>query len=412
MSPRVVPIGQTSLPEKAPIKLTIIKRFQLHNARAVATNGDIHDQDIVSPKSAKVSNGKLFINSLEGFRTVVYDANRLKKETVIRHKFGVAQNHLFQEENFLDYTFHARKTHLNVFSGKPVEMCTSHGGKYLWVSYYRRSYDPFSIDPSAVAIINTETMKIVRVMPTAPLPKMIACSPDNRWIAVTNWGDNTVHLIDIKGDDPSKFKYAAHFVIGRKLSFSFKKGEKPNRDKKCGYCLRGTVFSPDSKYLLVGLMGGAAITVFDIEKKTKVRSVFGMMSNVRHLTIYEDELFLSANLPGYVQKTKLKDFIQFATSSTSGNYSHWESVRVGTGARTITVGLSGRYIFAAVNNSSEIKVIDNNTFQVVATLPCDSYPVGLAYDEENNRLIVTTQGRINKGGGHSVLIARIEEISP
>ena len=130
------------------------------------------------------------------------------------------------------------------------------------MTYYRRSYDKNAESPSAVAIIDTELDEIVRVMPTGPLPKMIASSEDGKYMAITHWGDNTIGIIDIASDTVANFNYVKHLVVDRKLTLKYKEGVKINRDAQCGYCLRGTVFSPDSKYLLVGRMGGGGIAVF------------------------------------------------------------------------------------------------------------------------------------------------------
>lgn len=50
-------------------------------------------------------------------------------------------------------------------------MAFSHRGRYLWVPYYRRSFDINAQDPSAVAVIDTRTDSIVRMFETGPLPK-------------------------------------------------------------------------------------------------------------------------------------------------------------------------------------------------------------------------------------------------
>jgi len=203
-----VKIGVTSTgsPE---LTLKLVARIQSNNQRT-GNKADIFDRAINSPKSAiileKTVNGKpvkkLYVNNLEGFTTSVYDMNdSLRKIAVIKHHFTRRDSALFKETDFPGYTFEKKIVHPNVFTGKPVEMCLSNKGKYLWVPYYRRSFDTLSTQPSAIALIDADNDRIIRVFPSAPLPKMIACSPDDKYIAVTNWGDNTVHLIDISSGD-------------------------------------------------------------------------------------------------------------------------------------------------------------------------------------------------------------------
>src|SRR5690606_1017110 len=266
-------IGITSTPPQAPVSLELVARFQ-HRVANTKHPKDKYDRDINSPKSVNYlpEKKKFYVQSLEGLETAVYSIETLEKLKVIRHTFTAENQHLFKDGEYtaFDYQYRNRKSDFNIFSGKPVESCFSHNGKYLWVTYYRRSYDANAENPSALAIIDTDTDEIVRVMPTGILPKMIASSPDSRYVAVTHWGDNTLGIIDTQGDDPMQFKYVNHAIVDKRLDVKFEPGVKVDRDSNCGYCLRGTVFTPDSKYLLVGRMGGdGGIAVFDLENDYK-----------------------------------------------------------------------------------------------------------------------------------------------
>jgi DNA-binding beta-propeller fold protein YncE len=409
------PIGVQSVgsPE---VRLKLVARIQ--GLDSLPTNpADIYDKAIYSPKSAhvleKVIDGKsvkkLYVNSLEGGQTVVYDMNdSLKKITVINHTFTKADSALFHETNFPGYSFKPGRVDTNVFMGKPVEMCLSNNDKYLWVPYYRRDYDPVAQEPSAMAIIDVESDKIVRVMPTAPLPKMVACSPDDKFIAVTNWGDNTVHLIDISSGDPKQFQYVAHFVVDYKLNLD-NFGKKVDRDVACGLCLRGTVFTPDSNYLFVGRMGGGGIAVFDVKGKRYMGSLFGTKNNVRHLVIKGDYLYLSSNNDGIVEKTRWKELLHYflkRQGQKNIQYQQWQTTFTGKGARTITVTEDGKYLFANANMESKISIVRTSDMKTIGSIKADSYPVGMAIDKSNKYLIVTAQGRNNKGG-NSVMVYEI-----
>ena len=191
------PIGRTSVPDDAEVELTLISRIQ-NLSQKTTDDLEFYEPDIISPKSAMFleEKGKFYVNSLEGCQTVVFDLKSFEKIKTIPHKFTQKDAGLFKENTVLGYEFLTKRDEPNTFEGKPVECCFSHNKKYLWVTYYRRSYDPNAMEPSAVAIIDTDLDQIVRVMPTGPLPKMIACSPDNKYMAVTHWGDNTIGIID------------------------------------------------------------------------------------------------------------------------------------------------------------------------------------------------------------------------
>lgn len=402
-----IPIGKSSDPADASVKISLIARIQNYNDTPVS-DSDFVNKHIDSPKSVNIldSKNKFYIHSLEGCETLVFSLDSLKMLKVIPHSFAKKDSALFHENTVLGYSF-SYQGDVNSFSGKPVESCFTHDKKYLWVTYYRRSFDQNAMQPSAVAIIDTNCDSIVRVLPTGPLPKMVAASSDGKYLAVTHWGDNTIGIIDISSSNPNDFQYVKHFVVDYKLSLG-ETGSKPvNRDSECGFCLRGTVFSPDSKFLLVGRMGGGGIAFFDMENMSYMGTLWGMKSNVRHLSIFKNDLLVSCTRPGFVQKAPVDSLIAFMVKKKT-TYSAWKDAYVGVGVRTIDVSPDGNYIYAAINNESKISVTDYKTMKVVATVKADSFPVGLAVSEDGKRLIVTSQGRTGVGGGNSVMIFSVE----
>lgn len=402
-----IPIGQKST-GNGEVSLELINRYQHYKGKTKNEN-DSYDSAINSPKSVNYSidGKKFYVQSLEGYTTAVYDAKTKKKIKTIKHVFDKSNQELFKnnETTAFGYEFLVKRDKYNQFSGKPVESCFSHNGKYLWVTYYRRDYDSNASCPSAVAIIDTEKDEIVRVMPTGPLPKMIACSPDNKFIAVTHWGDNTLGIINIQSQDPMDFSYHKHCIVDYQMKMEFG-GKHVDRDSDCGYCLRGTVFTPDGNFLLVGKMGGAGgVAVFDANTYELLGTVKGMESNVRHLVINGDNLFLSANSPGKVQKCDWRSFVKARIQNEEKEiqFREFESVFVGSGARTIVTTSDGKYVFAAVNNGSKIVAVRTKDMNVVAEIPADSYPVGMDISSDDSELIVTAQGK-SGGGGNSVMV--------
>lgn len=368
------------------------------------------DKDIYSPKSVNIhpDGSKFYVNSLEGCVTVVYDMKTRNKLKTIKHRFTTADSRLWAKPSSL-YTFTHYHDNLNTFYGKPVESTFSHDGRYLWVPYYRRSYDINAQDPSAVAIIDTENDSIVKLMETGPLPKMVATSPDGKYVVITHWGDNTLGLINISSDNPSEWHHESLLVVDYKLKLNYSLTEPVDRDNGSGYALRGTVFTPDGKYLLVGCMGGSGgIAVVDMTERKYIGRILGMRSNVRHLIISNNYLYLSINGSGYVQRIKIdkiKEAVQNATSKVI-YLKGWEECKVGRGARTIEVSPSGRYIFAACNTVSQLYVVDTQTMTVISRANVDSYPVGLDVSDDGAYVITTSQGR-RKMGGNAVDIYKI-----
>ncbi|MCR5815161.1 MAG: hypothetical protein K6G15_11815 [Desulfovibrio sp.] len=374
---------------------------------------NLRSPHIFSPKSAIFSSdgSKFYINALEGKETLVYDTDTLELKKVIPHTFRQEDAPLFLngENTLFDYTYHnCRGTgDRNCFSGKPVECTLTHNGRYLWVSYYRRECDHNASSPSALAIIDTTTDTIVRVMPTAPLPKMVAASPDGKRLAVTNWGDNTVGLIDISSDQPKDFHYERLLVVGQKLNVA---GISGNRDNVCGLCLRGTVFTADGQYLLVAGMKTSHLNVFAAQSGQKIGTVRLPVANPRHLVRSPDgrKLYVSFNIPGKVAEIDMAEILSRApgNGSVSGRV-----LTVGSGARTVAVSANGKHLYAACNKSSSLTCIDIASWRILGTAPVAPYAVGLAIHPEEKLALVTSQGR-NGQGGNNVAVFAIEQNRP
>lgn len=416
-------IGQTDQSADGSVKLTLLHKFQSFSSADKST----YDPDIHSPKSVNIhpSGQKFYVNSLEGFKTVVYEMGTWRKLKTVGHTFDSSHEQLWAKPSglfpFTHYSSSNRQ--LNTFSGKPVEGTFSHGGRFFWVPYYRRSYDINAQDPSAMAVIDTRTDTIVRLFETGPLPKMVACSNDGHTIAVSHWGDNTVATLDISGSDPADWHYDTLYVVDYKLKLNFSLSESVNRDDGSGYALRGTVFTPDDRYLLVGCMGGSGgIAVIDLQQKRYLGRVLGMRANIRHLVIRNDTLYLSSNAAGVIQRKALADFLapvqtaeaQSAYTGSGHTFSvtGWEECTVMSGARTIELSPSGRFVFAACNGGSRLCVADTRSMKMVASTPCDSYPVGLDISRDGSVVIVTSQGRSATGGGNAVNIYAVEYAEP
>lgn len=364
----------------------------------------IRGTNINSPKAAIFSpdGSRFYINSLEGMKTAIFDSQTLKELGVIEHSFTEADSPLFagNEDRIEGYEYFTlpKNGQTNCFGGKPVEFALSHNGKYLWITYYRKSWDPRATSPSAVAIIDLDTNKPVRIMPTGTIPKMLTLSPDGNTMAIINWGDNTIGLIDVSASDPKDFKYIRQMTDGSKLDLERTTGD---RDANCGYCLRGAAFSPDSRYLLVGRMHGGGISVFDTRNGERIGILRGFPATPRHLVRDGSKLYVSSNASGYVSEIDLtealKELLQAPGKDNSVKLSP-RTLFVGKGTRTILLTPDGKYILAVSNLASKLSLIDRDKWKVVAQLPVSQYGVGLAVSPDGKMAVTTSQGRQGHGG--------------
>ena len=390
------------------LQVTFLTRKQQYSYSDVETL----DRDIHSPKSVNFhpSGKKYYVNSLEGEKTVVYDFRTGEKLKVIPHKFDENNAALWAPESGLFHFNHVYE-HTERFSGKPVESTFSHDGRYLWIPYYRRNYDLNAQEPSAMAVIDTSTDEIIRLFETGPLPKMVATSPDGTRLAVTHWGNNTVGLLDISSPSPADWHYITSLVVDYELKLNFSLTQKVDRDVNSGYCLRGTVFTPDGRYLLVGCMGGGGgIAVIDLTENRYLGRATGAMPSLRHLVIKNGYLYCSINRSGYIQRIGLEDLLEQISVLDGDKHklvrvTGWINCKVPAGARTIELSPDGRYVFAACNFSSCLAIVDAESMKLIGTVPADSYPVGLDISRDGRYVFTTSQAR--DAAGNAVDIFKI-----
>ncbi|MDH4274720.1 MAG: beta-propeller fold lactonase family protein [Gammaproteobacteria bacterium] len=403
----------TATPNTARLALQLKARFQRYNPMPNDAK-DLYDTRIRSPKSVAFhpDGKKVYVNALEGANTLVYDRRTYKLTRVIEHRFDAAAGHLFTDapktSGWAHFPAKFPVANVNIFTGKPVEQVFNFNGDYLWIPYYRRTFDELSVYPSAVALVDTREDKIVRVFSAGPIPKFVAVSPDHRWLAVTHWGDNTVGLIKTVGP-VDQYTHSKLIVVQKRMDTNAI--QSTDRDHDCGLCLRGTVFTRDSKYLIVGRMGvSGGLAVIDVHKGSYIGTVFGMPPTPRHLVLSPDgkKLFLSASVSGKVARYTVADIINAAIQHQKELKPELDA-EIGAAPRTIALTPDGKYLFAALNLSSKVAVMRADTMQHLLDIPADSYPVGLDISPDGLELWVTAQGR--KGyGGNSVMVYAIEKI--
>lgn len=387
-----VSVGESVVTTDGGLRIT-----NIGNIRGYGKNADT---DIFSPKSAGFSKDgkKLYVNSLEGGKTVVYDGTTRKKLKTIRHRFNSGKGSKWLKPSGYYQFTHYEDGESQGFMGKPVEQALTTDGRYLFVPYYRRTFDINAQDPSAMAVIDTRTDSIILMTETGPLPKMVKVSNDGKMLAITHWGDNTVGFMDISDGEPAKWKHLPPVIIGYKHKLDYSLEEPVNRDSGSGFSLRGTVFLPGDSLLLVGAMGGPAAVV-DV-KKSKFLGFIYELPTIRHIAMRGDMLYLSNNSRGSVMTVPVAEILK-GVKERQGKIIHVKGIRnvkVGAGARTLEVSPDGKYIFVACNGASAVYIVDSSSMNVVGSIDADSYPVGLDISPKGDILVTTSQGRSKKGG--------------
>jgi DNA-binding beta-propeller fold protein YncE len=411
-----VDLFSQSLPEESPVKLSLVHRWQSYNAKPEFKN-DHYDQDIFSPKSVSFSESgdMAFIQSLEGAKTLFFKSDGSEKQVVIKHQFDKQAVADLADKN-PPFNYKKDPKMLKGFTGKPVESVVTHNGKYLWTTYYRKNYDELGQLTSAVSIVDIKEKKIVRIMGTGPISKYIEKSPDQKWLAISNWGDNTVGVYNISSSIPSEFKEHQLLVVEKKHSM---KNLKSNRDKDCGFCVRGLAFSPDSRYLFVTRMKGGGISIFQKGAEDKFEflgTVMGLQPGPRDIHFSKDgkDIFIGCNSSGTIAKVPFKELIALFDKKLGAKIDITETdfkfskKFIGLGVRSFKVHPKFDYLFLTSNNGSEIIITKSTDLSVLGRVPVDSYPVGLSISSDGKYLWVTSQGKESLGG-NSVSVFLITE---
>ena len=233
----------------------------------------LKNSDILSPKSADFIDNHLFINALEKGSTIIYNTDTWTVEKKIDYNFS--------KPKFLNLKNFHYELKEQAFFGKPVEF--THFNKTAWIPFYRLSWDQNSRYHSAIAQIDLNDFSIKQLIPSGTIPKMIRVSPNGKYLINSHWGDNTVGIYELNNNqDIINYHYV---IIDKKLDTSNISGD---RDRNCGYCLRGTVITPDNKYILIGRMGGGGIAVINLETKKYIGTLWNVPLTPRHLIISKD----------------------------------------------------------------------------------------------------------------------------
>jgi YVTN family beta-propeller protein len=253
------------------------------------------------------------------------------------------------------------------FKGAPVEGAYSPDGKYLYVTNYamygpgynKEGHDTCSpasgYDTSFLSRINLESKKIDAMYQVGSVPKVVAISPDNKFILVSNWCSYTVTVISVESGKTVK---------------SIKIGRYP----------RGIAITQDSKYAYIEEMGGSHIHRIDLTDFSKVLIPIG--SNPRAIVLSPDgsKLYVTMNISGKVQAWDLN------TNKTI------KSVKTGEAARSLDISSDGSALFVVNFKSDTISKVRTSDMKVLQTIKVCNEPIGVTYDSSTNRTWVACYG--------------------
>jgi len=255
-----------------------------------------------------------------------------------------------------------------VLKGSPVEACATADGNYVWVSNYQmygEGYDKpgcdacigSAYDKSMLYKINTNTYNIDAVVEVGSVPKFISLSPDERFLAVSNWTSATVSIINPK----------THQLI---------------RTIKVGAYPRGLAFDDSSTALYVASMGRDRIEEINLNN-WNITQHKGIGDAPRHLIYHDSTLYVSLNNEQKILKWNLRT-------------NEKQKLKVGNKPRSTALTKDGRYLYVVNYGSHTCSKINTATMKVEQVVETGEKPIGITIDEANNHIWVSCyQGVIN-----------------
>ena len=308
----------------------------------------------ISPKSV-VSSGTGLIfaqNMMYRHSVTAYDAKTLELRKTISDSVNLA-----------DFGY---KGHPGTVQGAPVEAAFSRDGKYGYVSNYSMYGAGFGpegddectpssgYDDSFVYRIGLETLEIDDAYRVGSVPKVVAATPDGRYVLVANWCTWDLSVI------------------------STKKGREVRRIPMGEYP-RGVAVSPHGDAAYVAIMGGDYLVRVDLD--TWETSTVPIGSGPRALEIDKSgrRIYATLNMEGRVAKLDLR----------TGRVT---KVTTGERPRSLAIAADGKAVYVVNYESGTVTKLRTSDMKLLQTIDACYHPIGITYDAPTSRVWVACYG--------------------
>ena len=304
----------------------------------------------ISPKSV-ASSGAGYVtaqNMMYRHSVAVYDAATLKLVKTIPDSVNLAK--LGHRE-------------FGAVKGAPVEAAFSSDGRYAFVSNYSMygaGFGPEGSDsctPSSgtsrsfVYRIDMKTLAVDRAYRVGAVPKVVAVTPDDRFVLVSNWCTWDLSVISTR--------------LGREV-----------KRIPIGPYPRGIAMSPKGNAAYVAVMGGNELVRVDLGnwKTSRVGIGAGPRAAVFHPS--GRYVFVTLNAEGRVAKLDLQ------TGSVRAK------VATGSAPRSMDISADGRSLYVVNYESGTVTKLRASDMRPLQTIDACYHPIGITYDRATKRVWV------------------------
>ena len=305
----------------------------------------------ISPKSV-ASSGAGYVtaqNMMYRHSVTVYDARTLKLVRTISDAVNL------RALGYPSYPGTSR--------GAPVEAAFSPDGRYAYVSNYSmygQNFGPEGSDsctPSSgyhdsfVYRIDMERLKIDEAYKVGAVPKVVAVTPDGRYVLVSNWCTWDLSVISTKRRREVK-----------RISI--------------GAYPRGIAISPRGNAAYVAVMGGSELVRVDLETWRTSSYAVGAGPRAAEFHPSDRYIFVSLNAEGRVAKLDLR------TGAVRAK------VAIGSAPRSLVLAADGRALYVVNYESGTVTKLRTSDMRSLQTIDACYHPIGITYDRPTRRVWV------------------------
>jgi DNA-binding beta-propeller fold protein YncE len=247
--------------------------------------------------------------------------------------------------------------------GAPVEAAFSPDGRYAYVSNYSmygRGFGPegdddctpsSGYDPSFVFRVDMTSMAVDRAYRVGAVPKVVAVTPDDRFVLVSNWCTWDLSVISTR--------------FGRVV-----------KQIPIGPYPRGIAVAPKGGVAYVAVMGGGGLVRINLRTWTALGIPVGAGPRAIVIDPAGRYLFVSLNAEGRVAKVNLKSRRVLAKVAT------------GNAPRSLALAADGRSLYVVNYESGTITKLRTSDMTPVETVSACVHPIGITYDPSTRRIWV------------------------
>jgi YVTN family beta-propeller protein len=305
----------------------------------------------ISPKSVAAS-GTGYVtaqNMMYRHSVTVYDAHSLRLVKTISDAVRLARL--------------GHPEYPGVTRGAPVEAAFSSDGRYAYVtnySMYGAGFGPegsdtcspsSGYDRSFVYRIDMEALRIDRAYRVGSVPKVVAVTPDDRYVLVSNWCSYDLSVVSTR--------------LGREV-----------KRIPIGPYPRGIAVSPKGNAAYVAVMGGNNLVRVDLRRWKTSSFPIGAGPRAAEFHPSDRYIFVSLNAEGRVAKLDLE------TGAVRAK------VYTGSAPRSLALAADGRALYVVNYESGTVTKLRTSDMKELQTVSACYHPIGITYDRATRRVWV------------------------